>query len=185
MKKIIYILIISLLLVWVSYATATIARESKSPKLVWQWTAQDSYDKAHNVWASYKSEQDFEFVNWTVKWPSWVVRDKNTGLFWESQNEVWWKTWEEAKAYCEALDKWWKTNWRLPTISELELLSDFSREDKFINTDYFTIKIYEYYWSSTPVSAANSPIFWDFNLLGAQSHMSGNSSINYFICVAD
>ena len=186
MKKIIYICILSLFLVWVAYATVTIARESKSDKLVWQGTAQNFYDQKHNVGTSYKSEQSFEFVNGTSKWVSWIVRDKNTGLFWESQNEAWGKTWEQAKAYCEALDKWWKTNWRLPTISELEWLVDFSRYRPAINTNYFTVGSKDYldYLSSTN-SAYSVEVIWYLNLSDGRTDWNYKTSSAYVLCVSD
>ena len=183
MKKIIYICILSLFFVWVAYATATIARESKSDKLVWQGTAQNFYDQKHNVGTSYKSEQSFEFVNWTSKWPDWVVRDKNTGLFWESQNEAWTKTWERAKSYCEDLNKWWKTNWRLPTISELEWLVDFSRYSPAHNTNYFTVASY-YYWSSTTY-ANNTGYAWVLRFYNGYTHWFSKTDSNYVLCVAN
>ena len=183
MKKIIYICILSLFLVWVAYATATTARESKSDKLVWQGTAQSFYDPKHNVWTSYKSEQSFEFVNGTSKWVNWIVRDKNTGLFWESQNQAWTKTWEEAKTYCEDLNKWWKTNWRLPTISEMEWLVDFSRSTIAINTNYFTAAS-NHYWSSTPY-AVNTGYAWNLYFGSGGTYWDTKTGSNYVLCVAN
>ena len=184
MKKIIYICILSLLMIWVAYATATIAREGKSDKLVWQGTTQKFYDQKHNVGTSYKSEQSFEFVNGTSKWSAWVVRDKNTGLFWESQNEAWRKTWEQAKAYCEDLDKWWKTNWRLPTISEMEWLLDFSIYNQAINTNYFNVKL-NYYWSST-TSASYTGSAWILHFYnGVNEYNYSKDSEFYILCVSD
>ena len=182
MKKIIYICILSLFLVWVAYATVIIARESKSDKLVWQGTKQDWYDKAHNVWTSYKSEQSYEFVSGS-KWYTWVVRDKNTGLFWESENQAWIKTWGEAKAYCEALDKWWKTNWRLPTIWELESLVDYSRYSPAINTDYFIVESHSYWPSVT--AADRSDVAWVLFFSSGSTAQHYKSDRNYVLCVAD
>ena len=183
MKKVIYICILSLFLVWVAYATATIARESKSDKLVWQGTAQNFYDPKHNVGTSYKSEQSFEFVNGTSKWVNWIVKDKNTGLFWESQNEAWTKTWEQAKTYCETLDKWWKTNWRLPTIGELEWLVDFSRYSPAINTNYFTVELDSYWSSVTAADYSNGA--WCLNFYNGETYRQLKSSNSYVLCVAD
>ena len=183
MKKIIYICILSLFLVWVAYATVTIARESKSDKLLWQGTTPNFYDPKHNVGTSYKSEQSFEFVNGTTKWVSWIVKDKNTGLFWESENKAWEKSWEQAKAYCEALDKWWKTNWRLPTISELEWLVDFSRYYPAINTNYFTV-VSDYYWSST-TRANFTGSAWVLYFRYGYTDWNYKPDSNYVLCVSD
>ena len=182
MKKIIYICILSLLMIWVAYATSTIARDSKSPKLVWQWTRSNSYDPKHNVWTSYKSEQSYEFVSGTSKWVSWIVKDKNTGLFWESENQAWKRTWEEAKAYCETLDKWWKI-WRLPTISELEWLADYTQYYPSINTNYFTVES-DYYWSST-IYAANPGDAWYLYFYGDTMYWGYKTDWGYTLCVSD
>lgn len=183
MKKIIYICILSLFFVWVAYATATIARESKSDKLVWQGTKQGSYDKAHNVGATYESEQIFEFVNGTTRWVSWIVRDKNTGLFWESKNQAWEKTWEQAKAYCESLDKWWKTNWRLPTKKELIWLVDFTRQAPAININYFAVRS-NYYWSSTTNANLTSSA-WYMDFIYGRVHWDNKTNSNDVLCVAN
>ena len=182
MKKIIYICILSLFLVWVAYATSTIARESKSDKLVWQGTAQDYYDPKHNVGASYKSEQSFEFVNGTSKWVSWIVRDKNTGLFWESENQSWKRTWEQAKTDCEALNKLWKTR-RLTTKKELIWLVDFSRYDPAINTNYFTVESNNY-WSSTTYAGSTGSAWYLYFYNGGTDWVYKIRS-NYVLCVAN
>ena len=182
MKKIIYICILSLFFVWIAYATATIARESKSDKLVWQGTGQEWYDKAHNVGTSYKSEQSFEFVNGTSRWVSWVVRDKNTGLFWESQNQALKISWKYAKAYCEALNKWWKT-WRLPTKKELMWLVDFSRYRPAINTNYFTVAS-DRYWSSTTY-ASSTDHTWYQSFYNGYTGWDDNIRDYYVLCVAN
>ena len=183
MKKIIYICILSSLMIWVAYATSTIARDSKSPKLVWQWTRSNSYDPKHNVWTSYESEQSYEFVSGTSKWVSWIVKDKNTGLFWESENQAWTKTWEQAKAYCEALDKWWKTNWRLPTKKELIWLVDFSKYNMAINTDYFTGAAYSY-WSSTTIANSTGDA-WALSFYDGSTGWDHKTNINSVLCVAN
>lgn len=182
MKKIIYICILSLLMMWVAYATATIARESKSDKLVWQGTAKNYYDPKHNVGTSYKSEQSFEFVNGTSRWVSSIVRDKNTGLFWESQNQAWKRNWKDAKAYCEALNKWWKT-WRLPTKKELMWLVDFSRYRPAININYFTVAPDRYWSSTTYATHTDTAWYLDFNY----GHTGWDDNIRgyYVLCVAN
>ena len=189
MKKIIYVMLVMIISITAVYATATVARDSKSPKLVWQWTRSDSYDPRHNVWTSYKSEQSYEFVRGS-KWSTWVVRDKNTWLYWESKNDAWTKTWEQAKSYCEALDKWWKTNWRLPTIWELESLVDYSRYSPAINTGYFSVSSH-YYWSSVTTAdgidetAENSDEAWYLDFSNGYTTRYNKIYHHYVLCVAN
>lgn len=163
-------------------ATGTVAREWKSPKLIWQGTASWSYDVNHNVWNSYKSEQRFGFVIWE-KWPTWVVRDLNTWLFWESQSSSDRITWEDAKVHCENLEKWWKDNWRLPTIVELESLADYSKYSPAINTDYFVVSTLSYWTSTTNINYPNNT--WFVSFLNGRTRWSNNTSTNFYLCVAD
>lgn len=160
-------------------ATGMLAREGKSPKLIWQGTANWFYDPKHNVWSSYKSEQMYEFVSGN-KWPTWVVKDLNTWLFWESQSDTVKRNWEDAKIYCENLEKWWKNNWRLPTLGELETLVDYS-VDSSINTNYFTVSTSNY-WTSTMNNDNNS--IWFVSFLYGRTRWT-NTPTNFYICIAD
>ncbi|ETR68010.1 MAG: hypothetical protein OMM_10967, partial [Candidatus Magnetoglobus multicellularis str. Araruama] len=53
------------------------------------------------------------------------------------------------------------TDWRLPTIKELEFLKDYGRLYSSINTNYFPKVQFDYYWSST--SSHSSAQAWCVN----------------------
>ena len=83
-----------------------------------------------------------------------IVIDNATGLIWQDSEEakILLKTWEEAKTHCENFTFGEYTDWRLPTIKELQTLPDFSKygislvpsiDDVFQNIIPFE------YWSST------------------------------------
>jgi hypothetical protein len=59
-------------------------------------------------------------------------------------------TWGQALSYCENSSFGGYTDWRLPTIKELQTLVAFNRYEPAINTTYFpdTLTLYPY-WSST------------------------------------
>ena len=157
--------------------------KNKSPKLVWQWSDKSSFDPKHNFWKSWASEQSYEFVNGTTKWVNWIVKDKNTGLFWESQNEAWTKTWEQAKQYCSTLSKWWKT-WRLPTIQELRWLVDYGKYNEWnFNSDYFSVE-WRSYWSSTTY-AYNTGGAWFLHFYDGDTSWYFKTGSNYLLCVAN
>lgn len=155
--------------------------KNKSPKIVWQWSDKSSFDPKHNFWKSWASEQSYEFVNGTTKWVNWIVKDKNTGLFWESQNRAWTKTWRQAKQYCSRLNKWWKT-WRLPTIQELRWLVDYSKYSSNFNSDYFAIE--PSYWSST-TNAQFTGDAWILGLNYGHTYRDDKTYSNYVLCVAN
>jgi len=109
-----------------------------------------------------------------LKWSSWPVRavrgiqvqsfdnlinngdgtvtDKNTHLIWQ-QEEAGKMTWKNALAYCENLKLAGKDDWRLPTIKELESLTQLNKFEPALDKKYFPNIGSSYngssYWSST------------------------------------
>jgi hypothetical protein len=78
-----------------------------------------------------------------------TVTDTSTSLRWQQAGSSNAQTWEQALAYCEGLNLGGYTDWRLPTIKELESLVDYSRYDPAINTTYFPSAVSSLYWAST------------------------------------
>ena len=87
-----------------------------------------------------------------------TVTDSSTGLIWQQdtardgEGNCDTMTWQEALAYCEALNLGGHTDWRLPTIKELGSLVDLSRYLPSINTTYFPNTVLSFYWSSTTIA---------------------------------
>ena len=77
-----------------------------------------------------------------------TITDNLTRLMWQQSSSSG-KTWEQALAYCEELDIGGNTDWRMPTIKELQRLVDRSRRGPAINTMYFLNTASSLYWSST------------------------------------
>lgn len=88
-----------------------------------------------------------------------TITDNDTGLVWmqttgdidsdddvDSDDEV---NWETALIYCENLTFSGESDWRLPTIKELQSIADYSKHNPTIDTIYFPDTISTYYWSST------------------------------------
>jgi hypothetical protein len=94
-----------------------------------------------------------------------LVRDRETGLVWETTSDEAGYTWEEAKALCAGRAGGAA---RLPTMKELLTLVDESRTDPAIDPAAFPGST-GYYWSST-VYAPNDALAWlvDFTV-GAPS----------------
>ena len=77
-----------------------------------------------------------------------VVTDNNTGLMWQDNSDVQdlKKNWKEAKDYCENLNLGGYSDWRLPTITELEGIVNYGKvypaiDDVFQNVNHHS------YWS--------------------------------------
>lgn len=100
-----------------------------------------------------------------------TVTDLTTNLTWQkkaadidgnkvlSDNDV--TTWPDALYYCERLELGGKTDWRLPTITELTSIFDTSMS----NTPYINMlfsphdTIENYYWSSSPKVNVTGSVF--------------------------
>jgi hypothetical protein len=84
--------------------------------------------------------------------------DKERGLMWPAQDLAGRHMWSDAKKAASALDLAGASDWRLPTIDELETLRDRSRfspaADPILNLQS------DWYWSSTPVASAPSDFAW-------------------------
>ena len=91
-----------------------------------------------------------------------TVTDTSTGLMWQQdtardgEGNYDTMTWEEALAYCEALElpNGGYTDWRLPTIKELLSLVDYSQYDPAIDEIFRLNTVSSRYWSSTTVASS-------------------------------
>jgi hypothetical protein len=87
-----------------------------------------------------------------------TVTDNRTGLMWQ-QGEPGYMKWNSALSYCEGLSLGGNTDWRLPTIKELESLTDDTRYYPAIDTTFFPNAHASVYWSSTTY-ASNPSHAW-------------------------
>lgn len=185
MKKIHKILLSLILLLaiwsWVVYATATTAKDRKSPVLPWQWTPSWRHDPAHNVWDSHLPQSRFSFVKWTSRWGNSIIWDSVTWLMWQSDWYASWKmNWDEALGYCRRLVLNWFSDWRLPNKKELESIVDYSRKDLSIDTNYFTAYSY-FYWASA--MNANYPDYaWNVRFDRGYSFLNYKTYDDYVRC---
>jgi hypothetical protein len=105
-----------------------------------------------------------------------TITDTDTGLIWQIEPPEKAMTWKEAIDYCENLRLDGYTNWRLPTITELKSLVDYSRYNpatKMPNTSS------SFYWSST-TGASNTPIAWGVDFYNGFDGYS-NKSNSYYV----
>ena len=75
-----------------------------------------------------------DFANDFVDNGDGTITDRATGLMWEQETDDLWKNWEGAFQYCEDLILAGHADWRMPEISELLSIVDYSRVDPAIDT---------------------------------------------------
>jgi hypothetical protein len=77
-----------------------------------------------------------------------TVTDNVTGLMWEKTGTSG-KTWEQSLNYCESLNLGGYSDWRLPTVKELQSIADYGRIRPAVNSMYFPNTALNVYWAST------------------------------------
>jgi hypothetical protein len=77
-----------------------------------------------------------------------TVTDARTGLEWQKAQQLV-TDWSDALSTCNNLNLAGHADWRLPNIKELESLTDDSRYDPPINTEFFPNVTENYFLSST------------------------------------
>ena len=150
--------------------TPTIAPKSLLKK-TGQTVSYEQFDDGHyQVGKNHKYSRDGD-----------IVTDAITGLIWQDDKGAGvFKSWEDAKSICLALSLGGYTDWRMPTIEELETIivygKDNSSLDSIFNPTYNT------YWSST-VSPSSSSDIWILNFYTGEDSWSSPKVQNSTRCV--
>lgn len=112
-----------------------------------------------------------------------TVTDNVTTLVWQKQDDGKTRTWDEALSYCDSLTLAESSDWRLPSITELEGIVDSGATNPAMSTTYFPIiHLSYYYWSST--AYGNSPAgAWNIYLYNGYVGNSNKSYKYYARCV--
>ena len=122
-------------------------------------------------------------VNWQV------ITDTKTGLVW-SKDTASWKNWQQAKDYCANLTTWWKTNWRLPDITELRSITNRSCYGPATYPEFYFVGSH-FYWSSVTTAdgidetAENSDEAWYLDFSNGYTTRYNKIYHHYVLCVAN
>ncbi len=114
-----------------------------------------------------------------------VVIDNNSKLMWQDDSDAKTiqKTWDEAKSYCENLSLSGFSNWRLPTLDELKMITDLSKKKLVIN-DNFTNTASSVYWSST-LNDSNPNLAWNINFFDGKVSYFYKTGSRFIRCTRD
>ena len=111
-----------------------------------------------------------------------TVTDLVTGLMWQQENDDYYREWDNAIEYCEALTLAGHTDWRLPDKYELQGIVDYGRYNPSIHTAYFPgTKSSDYWSSSTNAGITGSAWYVSFDVGDIRSKSKVSSG--YVRCV--
>jgi len=114
-----------------------------------------------------------------------IVTDNITGLIWQDNEEAKTvtKNWEDAKSYCADLSLGGDSDWRLPTIVELQSIVVDGKVNPSIDTTKFVNYTTSYdYWSSTTY-ASYTNLAWLVSFYYGYTSYSNKSYGNSVRCV--
>ena len=107
-----------------------------------------------------------------------------TGLTWQ-QAFVGKKTWTDAGPYCDKLTLAGRTDWRLPTQTELLSIVDFTKQSPSIDSVMFPSTQTDHYWTASPGAPAYSgDVFWSCNFVDGYCNVGYPTEADYVRCVS-
>ncbi len=115
-----------------------------------------------------------------------TITDLVTHLVWQQTPEAQVKTWEDALVYAEGLTFASKSDWRLPSIRELQSINDENFGSPSVNNSFFHIVNTERkFWSSTTLIAKDATKAWFWDTQFGITTYDLKTVANYVLCVRD
>jgi hypothetical protein len=107
-----------------------------------------------------------------------TVTDEATSLIWQQITPEKIMNWNRATAYCKNLKLGGYKGWRLPTITELRSLVDFSQYNPTIDSDCFPDTVLAFHWSST-TEESHIKYAWGVAFSYGQSYIINTNHSHY------
>jgi hypothetical protein len=92
------------------------------------------------------------------------------------------KDWAGAKSYCANLTLDGYSDWRLPSIKELQSIVDITKHDPAIKAEFSNTATDDWYWSASP-NVNNDSYAWFVGFDGGDTYNRTKTSKNYVRCV--
>jgi len=113
-----------------------------------------------------------------------VLNDSTTGLTWQDNSAVenTKMSWTEAISYCSDLSLAGESDWRLPSIKELQSIVDVSRYKPAIQKGFKNVNTSDRYWSSS-VYVSSTKYAWSVNFRNGSTDSYNKADEYYVRCV--
>jgi len=114
-----------------------------------------------------------------------TITDNLTQLVWQQIPNTTPLTWEQALGYAEELTLAGQTDWRLPSIKELQSICDYSQVGPAVNSTFFNAMGVHNYWSSTTLkpNPTNPSSAWYLSTQFGLTTYDVKTNLNYVLCV--
>ncbi len=133
-------------------------------------------DGDHPLSGYFGDPTDGPYSNGTVN----TTTDAGTGLMWQSVAPDYQYTWDSACFYCDNLTVDGMSDWRMPTITDLESIADATYSPA-INTEYFSVNEGLYWSASVPASFDTNA--WIVSFVDGVTSISPKTGEVYVRCV--
>lgn len=111
-----------------------------------------------------------------------TVIDPETGVNWQQVDDDTRRDWKSAQSYCEQLSLAGKTDWRLPTPTELTSIVVYQAVNPTIDETLFPSTKSSGYWSGTSM-AGNSWRAWYVDFHFGPVDFSHKTQSHYVRCI--
>jgi len=113
-----------------------------------------------------------------------TVKDAQTGLLWQQGSASPGHGWGAAKAYCQdlVLGDGQKSDWRLPTVAELQTLIDFTAPSPVIVSALVPTTVGDSYWTAVPTTTSGQA--WNIAFNHGQFGWASISTVFRVRCVS-
>ncbi|PJZ52771.1 DUF1566 domain-containing protein [Leptospira adleri] len=110
-----------------------------------------------------------------------TVTDNRTGLVWQTSGSSI-GTWQQALSGCASLSLA-GLSWRLPNVTELHSIADYSGSTPAINATFFPGTVSQYHWTST-TDRSNLTYAWSLFFTNGLIGGNGKAASWYYRCVS-
>lgn len=128
---------------------------------------------------AYQAGADPDF---TVDSVAGIITDNVNGLMWQDNGDDYSDTWANAVTICADLTIDSYSDWRLPSIEELETIVNYDGFSPALNSAFVNVS-QSYYWSSTAEGDGTSGNYWGMYFRDGVSQTYIGTELHHVLCV--